>query len=209
MNHGHTYAERIIALAGLVQAAHLISTVARSGLVSQSSMEASVASIFVTNPAVTADVYQGVGGISLGLKVTRDLLTRFNLGTHADVLRYVLGLIALERKLAEQPKQLRELGAELSAIRQRWTLDDDSTPTLNDTVIADLARLYELTPGSIHPRIKIYGRQNHLQNPVNVNRIRALLLAGLRAAVLWHQLGGRRWQFLFARTSMNRALSSL
>ncbi|MEN8711447.1 MAG: DUF489 family protein, partial [Arenicellales bacterium] len=32
-----------------------------------------------------------------------------------------------------------------------------------------------------------------------VNRIRCLLLAGARAAVLWEQLGGGRIQFLFRR----------
>jgi len=31
------------------------------------------------------------------------------------------------------------------------------------------------------------------------NKIRTLLLAGIRAAVLWRQMGGNRWQLLFSR----------
>ncbi|MEQ8953835.1 MAG: DUF489 family protein, partial [Gammaproteobacteria bacterium] len=31
------------------------------------------------------------------------------------------------------------------------------------------------------------------------NCIRALLLAGIRAAFLWYQLGGRRWRLLLYR----------
>ena len=38
-----------------------------------------------------------------------------------------------------------------------------------------------------------------LQNPRNAERIRALLLAGIRSATLWRQLGGNRWQLFFSR----------
>ena len=43
------------------------------------------------------------------------------------------------------------------------------------------------------------GEHNYLANPANADRIRALLLAGMRSAVLWRQLGGSRWQILFKR----------
>jgi len=31
------------------------------------------------------------------------------------------------------------------------------------------------------------------------NRIRACLLAGIRSAILWRQVGGTKWQLLFFR----------
>jgi high frequency lysogenization protein len=43
----------------------------------------------------------------------------------------------------------------------------------------------------------VQGEPTFLQQSDNVNKIRALLLAGIRAAVLWRQKGGRRWQFIF------------
>ncbi len=38
-----------------------------------------------------------------------------------------------------------------------------------------------------------------LKNAEVANRIRALLLAGIRAAVLWRQVGGSRLKLLFGR----------
>jgi high frequency lysogenization protein len=49
------------------------------------------------------------------------------------------------------------------------------------------------------PRIMVSGDAVYLQNSDNVNRIRALLLSGIRAAMLWRQIGGRRRQLLFSR----------
>ena len=39
-------------------------------------------------------------------------------------------------------------------------------------------------------------------NPDNANKVRAILLAGIRAAVLWTQCGGSRWQVLFKRSAL-------
>jgi len=42
----------------------------------------------------------------------------------------------------------------------------------------------------------------YLQQSTNAARIRALLLAGIRSARLWRQLGGHRWQLLFSRRKL-------
>ncbi|MGH8578792.1 MAG: DUF489 family protein [Gammaproteobacteria bacterium] len=34
-------------------------------------------------------------------------------------------------------------------------------------------------------------------------------MAGVRAATLWHQVGGRRWHLLFYRRNMLRALEQI
>ena len=43
------------------------------------------------------------------------------------------------------------------------------------------------------------GEQTYLRNNDNAAKIRALLLAGIRAAVLWQQLGGSRWTLFWSR----------
>jgi len=43
----------------------------------------------------------------------------------------------------------------------------------------------------------VRGAELYLQNPDNQNRIRALLLGGVRAAMLWRQVGGKRRHILF------------
>jgi len=37
-----------------------------------------------------------------------------------------------------------------------------------------------------------------------INKIRALLLAGIRSAMLWRQCGGSRWRFIFFRRKIQR-----
>ena len=46
----------------------------------------------------------------------------------------------------------------------------------------------------------------HLQQTDTAAKIRALLLAGIRSARLWRQLGGHRWQLIFSRRKLLDAL---
>jgi high frequency lysogenization protein len=43
----------------------------------------------------------------------------------------------------------------------------------------------------------------------NMDKVRALLLAGVRAAVLWKQVGGSRIQILFSRTKIKAAAEKI
>ncbi len=43
------------------------------------------------------------------------------------------------------------------------------------------------------------GSTLYLQQLAMHHRIRACLLAGIRSAVLWRQVGGTKWQVLFSR----------
>jgi high frequency lysogenization protein len=71
----------------------------------------------------------------------------------------------------------------------------------HDNVIASLADIYSETISTLRPRVMVNGEHNHLANSDNANKIRALLLAAMRSAVLWHQNGGSRWQVMFNRKS--------
>ena len=62
-----------------------------------------------------------------------------------------------------------------------------------------IAGIYVDTLGTFRFRIQVKGDPAHLQDDDKAARIRALFLAGVRAAFLWHQLGGRRWHLLFHR----------
>ena len=66
-------------------------------------------------------------------------------------------------------------------------------------VIANLAGIYSDTISQIPPKIMITGDAGYLSNTVNADKIRAILLGGVRSAVLWAQVGGARWQILFKR----------
>lgn len=203
------FEKRAMALAGIVQAAHLVSTVARTGLVSQDSMEASLKSIFVTNPSSISEVYQGTEGIRLGLRRLRDMLQYFDLNEQGDDLRYLLAVIKLDLTAERQPEVYRRLGADIERIDELRRHQDAGMSPLNADVIARLASAYEDNLSAVAPRIRVTGNRNHLQNADNIHRIRALLLAAIRSAVLWRQVGGRRWHFLFSRGKLAEAVDIL
>ncbi len=192
---------RVLPLAGILQSVHLVVGAAKHGLVAQDSMDKCIAPIFVQNPDSISDVYAGVKNVSLGLNLPQELLTAFNAENHGDLVRYSLAVIGLERAIASQPEKLAALGAEIERIGAEQH-PGDGAPT------KELADAYEKIVGTIEPRIKISGHRGHLQNIANIQRIRALLLSALRSAVLWRQVGGRRWQLLLQRGQYKAALAN-
>ncbi|MES3006467.1 MAG: DUF489 family protein [Pseudomonadota bacterium] len=59
-----------------------------------------------------------------------------------------------------------------------------------------LAMLYQDTISKLTFRIHVKGNVEFLKDPKVADSIRALLLAGIRSSLLWHQLGGRRWHLI-------------
>ena len=51
-------------------------------------------------------------------------------------------------------------------------------------------------------KIHILGSPDYLRQELVQNKIRAVLLAGIRSAVLWKQMGGTKWQILFFRRKL-------
>lgn len=192
--------KRVLPLAGLLQSVHLVVGAAKNGMVAQDSMDKCIAPIFVQNPDSISDVYAGVKNVTLGLNLLQDLLNDFQPEAHGDLVRYSLAVMGLERAMAAQPEKLNALGSEIERIAEHR--GEELSP------IKELADAYEKIVGTIEPRIKISGNRGHLQNIANIQRIRALLLSALRSAVLWHQVGGRRWQLLLCRGRYRDALTN-
>ena len=68
----------------------------------------------------------------------------------------------------------------------------------SDTIISALAGIYVDVVSPLGPRIQVTGSPAILQNPQVQAKVRATLLAGIRAAVLWQQVGGSRLQLMFS-----------
>ena len=82
-------------------------------------------------------------------------------------------------------------------------------PVNHDNLIASFAATYQETASKAAGRILISGAPQWLRQPDMVNRIRALLLTGVRAAALWRAYGGSRYTLLFARDKVEKALQQL
>jgi len=73
-------------------------------------------------------------------------------------------------------------------------------------VMSALGSLYADTISHLRPRVLVQGNPHYLGQAAVVAEIRAVLLAALRSAVLWRQLGGSLWDFILHRKSMGTAI---
>ena len=189
------FESRTLALAGVFRAAALVNTLANEGTISDNDLKVSVESIFETNPDDVVQVFGNTNNLSLGFQT---LIYQFGKdGDHRniDIARYVVSMLFLERRLMNNSKMLETLssGIELA------TRQSEHFSSAHENVISNIADLYSRTISELGPRIMVNGEEHHLTNTTISNKIRAVLLSGIRSAVLWQQLGGRRWHILFNR----------
>ena len=197
--------DRCIALAGLFQAARLAADVAHRGIAEAAPLEASVHSLFQVDAETTESVFGGVRGVELGLATLLRQLDGGKEQRDLEVTRYAVALLHLERKLAKDPAMLGRIAEGL----EQATGNLRHFPMLHANTLARLADIYSGTISTLRPRIMVRGNPVHLQNPDNANRIRTLLLAGIRAARLWRQRGGNRLQLLLQRRRLLETARSL
>lgn len=195
----HTEQDRLIALAGTYQAALCVRQIARQGSVDSDLMEPCLYSLFQTDAADVPAVF-GPRGVASGARV---LVGQLAGGEPRDLelTRYVVELLKHERMLTGRPVMVGTIADGIEAARAKL----EHFPLLHPNLIAHLADVYQQTVGQLEPRIMVRGEPLHLQNPDNQNRIRTLLLAGIRAAWLWRQVGGSRWQILLRRRRLLEA----
>lgn len=193
------YRDRVIALSGLMQAVTLVQDVAETGHVNTEDMETLLTSLLITDPPNTETVYGDIARIRTGIVQFNEQLAKKKDQASVVKLRYAVSLLHLERKLSKQPEMLDLISREIQQIPQQIEyFGSISSPQ----VIARFADIYQRTVSQLKPQVQVYGDSSLLQQPDNANRVRALLLAGIRSVVLWRQDGGRRWQFLLASKHM-------
>jgi high frequency lysogenization protein len=182
---------RVLALAGIFQAVALVRDIARTGECENEALEASLASVFKLESDSAADVFGGSVGIRRGLRVLIEQIE----GNDRDLplFHMLVNVLKLERSLARHAETSRHLGEALAGMQRQL----QHFPVTHPTIIARLADIYSSNLSSLKPRITVVGNPLYLQQPAQAERVRALLLAAVRAAVLWHQLGGRRRHLLF------------
>lgn len=199
----HTKEERVIALAGLFQAAALVSQLAKAKTLNDQAFKSSIESLFDLNPENTFAVYGGKAeNIAIGLEQLQQLNKKMR---DNDVPRYVIGLLTVIKQLDKDTDMLATIARRLEHIAyQREHFSDNFANTL-----ASLSGLYQETISTLPYRIKVLGDREHLTQPAISDKIRALLFAGVRAAILWRQVGGSKWQLAFGRNDIARISTHL
>jgi high frequency lysogenization protein len=119
-----------------------------------------------------------------------------------QITQYVIGMIALEKNL----KHDQEIEDALFRRLETPKSQSKHFGLLHDNTAAGLALIYTETLSRMRPKILVQGAHGHLSQPFIANRIRACLLAGVRAARLWRQTGGSRWHLVFMRSRYLNAI---
>lgn len=198
--------EQLVALGAVFAAAILADRIARTGQVPEAPVACLIGSLLVRNPSNTLEVYGGdTLNLKDGFKALASALERNPASLQREPLRYALAMLGLERQLNARNDLLEIMGSRLDQIEQQV----QHFGVAHENVIAACGGLYQDTISTFRQRIQVHGDMRFLQQPANAAKIRALLLAGIRAARLWHQLGGRRWQLLFSRRKLLNALYPL
>ncbi|MFZ4654629.1 MAG: high frequency lysogenization protein HflD [Methylococcaceae bacterium] len=184
-----------IALAGLAQSVHLVQQIAQRGRADDEAMAPVIGSVLMVDAENIEAVYGGLVGLKLGF---RTLIQQLSEPRQVDpeLARYASTLLFLERELLKRPPMIEVMGAAiLEAVQAR----DDTGTLLDGQVLAAMARGYLATISTLKPKVIVSGEQRFLAEAHHADRIRALLLAGIRSALLWRQAGGSRWKILFIR----------
>ena len=206
-----SFHDQVLALAGIFQSACLVQQLAREGHTDSAALRTSIQSVLALDAPDVETIYGNARGVRLGLELLNTKLTGKTKSSDIEMARYVVALVQLENSLRRRPTMLDDIRQGIDTARAQMKFFESDAPAdgVHPLLMEKLAQLYSQTISTLTPRIMVSGEHGHLSNPAIAAKVRAALLAGIRSAVLWHQLGGRRWQLLFSRGKIARTAAEL
>jgi high frequency lysogenization protein len=200
----NTLTNQTIALAGIAQAAALVDQLATTGTADPIALEASIGSVLKIDTDSVIDVYGSLAGLKLGLQQLEAQMSGYKIPSHQQA-RYAASIVFLQNQLKNKTDMLKTIQTGISIAKSQ----SENFGLLHENVLANLGDIYQRTISTIEPRIMVNGEESFLSRPEISNKIRAVLLAGIRSALLWRQCGGTRWKFLFYRKKVVAELQIL
>lgn len=190
------YPNIVLALAGICQALECVRTIARTGEADPTDVEIMLESVLKTEADKAEDIYKNHKYLHTGFKVLVEQLSGSK--TEADFGRYLVGVLNLAKRFLSDTK-MKEVMA--SRVKQANRLHEYHEG-INHDLIEQLANIYKDTISTYSAKIQVTGNGRYLEQAANQAKIRALLLAAIRSAVLWDQVGGKKRQFLFSKNKI-------
>lgn len=194
--------DRVLALAGILQALAQVRRIADTGQSEAAPVEVALASVLRMEAETAEAVYGDAQGLRKGLNLLRDHLA--NKPRDPALGKLALAVMQLERRFSRDDDMAGKVGAGIASAAESATRLGTSHPDL----VNQLAELYADTISQLSPRIMVQGNPHYLGQAGVVAEIRALLLAALRSAVLWRHSGGSLWDFVFRRRDMAAAIDA-
>jgi len=200
--------QRATALAALTQATYLVDCIARKGLADAEDFRIMTESIFADSAEhqSVADLYGGIDHLSTGLRLSIKILRGDSLQQAKTLMAYSASLLTLERRLSKNKDIRQKLADGMIRVGKQHQYFGDA---VHVNVIAAIADLYGETISTIKPRVIVRGKSEHLSQLANTQRVRTQLMAGLRAAHIWHKHGGGHLSLLIRRKALLHELEQL
>lgn len=195
-----TVDNQTLSLAGLFQAAEIVQSIANTGEYHEEHARTMLDSLFAIDAESVPAVFGSKHRLRSGMRRLVAQLGGSEQTPDVQITHYVLSLLKIESRLQRPSSvmdRIRRGVEETTKLRQHYD-------TLDEKVTDSLASIYSQNISPLSQKVIVHGNQDYLKQAQHANRIRALLLAGLRSAVLWRQCGGSRWKLLTSRQKFVR-----
>ena len=197
-----TMEQRVLALAGLVQALKQVRQIAETGQADAGVVATAIDSMFRIDAESPQAIYGGTSQLRPGLLLMRAYFS--NQGSDEMLPRLALAVFQLERRFVRDAIVAQQVHDGVIAVLPVAERLGQHHPE----VLAALGALYADTVSHLRPRVLVQGNPHYLGQASVVAEIRAMLLAALRSAVLWRQLDGSLWDFLLRRRELVQAIGT-
>lgn len=201
---------RLLALASVYQAAGLAYAFAAQGSEAINGHQVAFDALLKSALSDESDIRIRLGNIddlSIGIKYLEGRVGKITVkqalpktASPSEIDRYAVALLRIERHVYTKSNLVDLITKQKKILSQRVTFFDQRYR--HPSILAGMATTYLETAGTLRARLKIKGQQATLTDPTNVDCIRACLFAGIQAAHIWYDLGGRPWQLIFGRRAM-------
>ena len=196
---------QVLALAAIAQAISQVQAIARGEITSPRDIATCLQSIAEQNPTDAIDIYGGqLRNLQNGYKILQQHLTG-NGVKDVEITRYGMAVLILEKALSANADVKQAIGRRIERLQQQL----QHFQITDDTLIASIADIYVEHISPLGNRIQVAGSPDQLKQTAVQQKIRALLLAAVRGAVLWRQAGGRRYHFLLNRKALLQEISAV
>ncbi|MGY0633032.1 high frequency lysogenization protein HflD [Luteimonas sp. A478] len=194
--------ERVLALAGLAQALKQVRRIAETGQADAAVLGTALQSVLRMDAASAEDVYGGAEFVRPGLRLLHGYFN--NLPDDEQLPKLALAVMQLERRFINDGEMVQRVQRGIAAAN----IEAARTSPTHPEVLSSLGTLYADTVSHLRPRVMVQGNPHYLGQADIVSEIRAVLLAAVRSAVLWRQMGGSYLDFLLRRKQLLAAVEA-
>ena len=196
--------DRVIALAALLQAVEQVQLMANQGQAQTDSLATCINSLFIFDADDSEQIYGNRHQLKPGLKRLYNQLQGESSRDNA-ITRIALNVLHLERQFAKNLSVMSTVHEQLAVIG----LESKQLSATHPNILSKIGALYAEKVSPLGAKIMVQGNPVYLAQQQVVSEVRAALLAALRAAVLWRQVGGNYWDFFLSRGKMAKIAQEL